>query len=569
MKFLASQLATFLSERQAQQNVRALLKYLAFLVAIILLYAVLFHVIKANVEGERHSWVTGVYWTLTVMSTLGFGDITFQSDIGRVFSIVVLMSGIVLLLIVLPFVFIRHFYAPWLEAPVRLQAPRRVPPETSGHVLICAWDTIAPGLVERLEQRGIPYFVLEGDVARAATLRGEGISVIAGELESCATYQAAQVNRARLVLANCADTTNTNITLTVREVAPEVPIVAVVEDEDSIDILELSGASHVLPLKQRLGEHLANRINAGHAQARIVGRYHDLIIAEFTVRNTPLVGKSIRDTKLREVFGISVVAVWERGRLLPTTPDTPLSNSSVPIAVGTEAQMEKLDELLVIYDTNYNPVLVIGGGKVGSATAHALRRAEIKVHIIDHDESLRGPLAAVADRVFIGDAADRTVLEHAGLAEAPAVLLTTNDDAMNIYLAVYCRRLNPDLRIVSRITRERNLEAIHRAGADFVLSYASLGVETIYSSLVGRESVVLGETLDLFHLPVPPSLSGQTLAESGIGARTGLNVIAIRNNGHVTTNIAPTHLLESGSELVVIGDVRQRHAFSEAFGRAR
>ena len=49
---------------------------------------------------------------------------------------------------------------------------------------------------------------------------------------------------------------------------------------------------------------------------------------------------------------------------------------------------------------------------------------------------------------------------------------------MNIYLAVYCRRLKPDLRIVSRITHERNVEAIHRAGADFVLSYTSLGAET-------------------------------------------------------------------------------------------
>ena len=51
-----------------------------------------------------------------------------------------------------------------------------------------------------------------------------------------------------------------------------------------------------------------------------------------------------------------------------------------------------------------------------------------------------------------------------------SVLLTTNDDAMNIYLAVFSRRLNPGLRIVSRITHERNIDAIHRAGADFMLS---------------------------------------------------------------------------------------------------
>jgi transaldolase / glucose-6-phosphate isomerase len=40
---------------------------------------------QAEREGREHSWITGVYWTLTVMSTLGFGDITFETDLGRLF----------------------------------------------------------------------------------------------------------------------------------------------------------------------------------------------------------------------------------------------------------------------------------------------------------------------------------------------------------------------------------------------------------------------------------------------------------------------------------------------------
>ena len=90
------------------------------------------------------------------MSTLGFGDITFHSDVGRGFSILVLLTGMVLLLVVLPFVFIRFFYAPWLEARVRVQAPTEVPPGTRGHVVICAYDSIAGGLIERLRLRTRP-----------------------------------------------------------------------------------------------------------------------------------------------------------------------------------------------------------------------------------------------------------------------------------------------------------------------------------------------------------------------------------------------------------------------------
>lgn len=58
-------------------------------------------------EGREESWVTGFYWTLTVMSTLGFDDITFESDLGRIFSSIVLLSGIIFMLVILPFTFIK------------------------------------------------------------------------------------------------------------------------------------------------------------------------------------------------------------------------------------------------------------------------------------------------------------------------------------------------------------------------------------------------------------------------------------------------------------------------------
>ncbi len=177
MKFASSQLAYLFRNREARANLGTLLKYVLTLLAIVALYAVLFHVIKGTVEGEQHSWITGFYWTLVVMTTLGFGDITFTSDIGRLFSIVVLLSGVVLLLVMLPFMFITLFYAPWLAARVRLRAPRELPEDVGGHVIITEFDAIAVGLVERLRTEHIPYYVIEPDPTVAARMVGEGISV--------------------------------------------------------------------------------------------------------------------------------------------------------------------------------------------------------------------------------------------------------------------------------------------------------------------------------------------------------------------------------------------------------
>ena len=189
MKFLPSQLAYLTSDPAARGNLRALPKYLAFLGVLVTVYAFLFHVIKLSVENELHSWLTGFYWTLVVMTTLGFGDITFASDTGRVFSIVVLLSGVVFLVVMLPFLFIRLFYAPWLEARVRLRAPRAVPATMRGHVIIAEYDVIAAGFAARLADEGIPYVIIERDPVGAGQLFGDRISVLAGENDTRLTYE--------------------------------------------------------------------------------------------------------------------------------------------------------------------------------------------------------------------------------------------------------------------------------------------------------------------------------------------------------------------------------------------
>ena len=564
MKFSSSQLAYLIGNREARGNLRALLKYILTLVGLISVYAVVFHVIKGSVEGEQHSWITGFYWTLVVMTTLGFGDITFTSDIGRLFSIVVLLSGVILLLVMLPFMFISLFYAPWLEARVRLTAPRQVPAGTTGHVILTEFDAIAVGLVERLKTDQIPYFVIEPDPTVAARMIGEGIKVITGDNDSSLTYQRTNAAEARLLLANCEDTTNTNITITAREIAVNLPIAAIVEEEDSIDVLQLSGATHVLPLKQQLGEYLANRADTSR-DAHIIGTHRGLKIAELPARDTILAGLTVRDTKLREKTGLSVVGLWERGKLRPAFPDSVIHASGVVVLAGTDAQITALKTMMPGDNRIPPPVIIIGAGKVGDAAARALRRKGTEVHAVDRNGVALSLMADEGIKLFPGDAADRKLLEAAGIQTVSSVLLTTNDDAMNIYLAVYCRRLNPGLRIVSRVTHERNVEAIHRAGADFVLSYTTLGVESVMSLLRGYELVVLGEGVELFSVAVPTALRGTRLAQSGIGSKTGMSVVALDRNGTLDTRLTNQTPLDAGATLVMLGSLEQRRTFAELF----
>lgn len=565
MKFLSGHLAYALRDEDLRKNVGALVKYAVFLLVVIAVYSVLFHVIMVQVENQDHSWVTGVYWTLTVMSTLGFGDITFTSDIGRVFSVIVLVSGIILLLIVLPFAFIRYFYAPWLEAQIRGRVPDELPVGTEGHVIFIDWDSVAQDMTSRLEGEGIPYFVLVEDGATATSLHSDGVSVVRGTVDAIQTYERLRVQHARMIVLNRDDLMNTNVALTIRDVAPDVQVVAFAEQEHSVDILELGGCTHVLPLKRILGEQLANRVNGGHAQAHVIGRYRDLLIAEFSVHGTPLVGKTIAESRLREIAGVSILGVWDRSRILPAKPDLELRDLELPVVAGSQAAIDRLNEYLYIYDTNWNPVIILGGGKVGRAAARALKQRGVPVHMVERNPDLVQKIGDLPDQLVIGDAADRDVMRKVGIENAPSVLLTTNRDEANIYLASYTRRISPEAQIVSRITHNRNLPSIQRAGADLTLSYSTLGVESLLSLLHDRPTVLLGQGIGFHDLSCPKSLEGLTLRESRIGARTGLNVIGIEIDGELVTDPQASTTLAPGSTLLAIGTEDQLAAFREVF----
>ncbi|MXX71813.1 MAG: potassium transporter TrkA [Gemmatimonadetes bacterium] len=541
-----------------------LLRFGVLLALVVALFSVTFHVLMAH-EGQRHDWFTGIYWTLTTMTTLGYGDIVFQSDLGHVFSMLVLITGVILLLIVLPFAFIRFFYAPWLEAQLKTRVSTRVPHHLAGHVIICNYDAQADELVEQLTHAGIGSVVIESDPVRAASMHADRVPVVRGELGARATYENCAFERARLLLANSTDVINTNIVLTAREVSERVPIVATAVSPKAEAVLELAGANQVVLTTRRLGRHLANRVPVGSVRALTVGRYREVSIAEFPIRNTRLGGLTLRDAKVRTQTGVTVFDVAKRGHLEPGLPDTDLREDCIGLAVGSPRQVRALSGYLGGNVTGAGRAVVIGGGPVGCQVARALERRGAAVRIVERDPQLRESIAEVTTDVLIGDMTDDRVIKRAGIRTAASLVLTSNDDATNIFLAVYCRKLNPDAIIVSRITHPSNVEAIHRAGADFAVSDSQIKIQSVLAAVRGTEPMILGEGLDMFTAEVPRSLEGTPLLDSGILARTGLAVVAIEGNGVVDPHPRPERELSRGERVLFVGTASQRDEFERVF----
>ena len=560
LKLFNSHASTFFASRRAKTNIRKLIKFIALLALMYISYSILFHFI-ALYEGQTHSWLTGFYWVLVTMSTLGYGDIIFYTDLGRFFSMLVIISGIFFLLVLLPFTFIEFFYAPWMKAMNQARAPKELDPMIKDHVIITQLNAVTEALIRKLISYKINYVILEPDLQKALDLADLGYNVINLDPTNFETYKHVNINTARMVVASGSDTVNTNVTFTAKEYNPHVKVVSSASMADSVDILQLAGADHVLQLGEILGRSLARRTIGGNARVHVIGYIDDLVIGEATVQETPLIGKTLIDSKLRESTGVTVVGMWERGKFKQPLPESVITAETVLVLAGSVKQLRNYDELVSIYNVSDKPVIIIGAGRVGRAAAKSLEDRLIDYRIIDKDPSR----IQKSGKYILGDAADRNVLKKAGLGESHTVLITTHSDDVNIYLTIYCRQLYPDLQIISRATYEKNINTLHRAGADFIMSYASMGANTIFNILEGQDVLILAEGLNIFNHKVNENLAGKTLIESDIRNNTGCTVMAINRNGKMEINPLPDQTIYENEELILIGSSEGETKFTERY----
>ncbi|MEO6987745.1 MAG: NAD-binding protein [Aquihabitans sp.] len=551
---------SYLSGASRRGNMRLVGALVSVFLVLIALFTVIFHVLMAR-EGRQHSWATGIYWTFTVMSTLGFGDVTFESDAGRLFSVVVLISGALFILVLLPFVFIQFVFMPWVAWRDANRAPRKVADDVSGHIVLVGTDPVAEAVIRRAVHAGVPYVVIESDPTTALARFDEGTTVMIGDPDHPDTYRAARVEHAALVTASMADTTNTNIAFTVREISADVPIVATARNPESADILTLAGCNEVLKLGEILGRAMAERVLGRDARSQMIGRFGNLRIAEATASHPDLVGRTLRESQIGARVGVNVVGTWQRGIYQPADPAMIVEDGAALILAGTDAQLTAYDDAFSLGKHQASPVVVIGAGRVGRAAGKMLGEAGFPWKVVEKLEGrIRDP-----EHYVLGDAADIEVLQEAGIDDAIAAVITTHDDDVNVYLTIYCRRLRPDLQIISRANLERNVATLHRAGADGVLSAASLGASLVWNAMGVDDTLVVTEGLEVFRCPVPSSIAGLTIGQSNVRETTGCTVLAVSVGDDSTVNPSVDHKLPIGGEIVVIADPEAQERFAHRF----
>ena len=562
MKEIIQSIPSAFKQRSKKKNVARFLRFGLVLVLFVFCYMQVYaKLMSEELGGVAIGWVESFYWVLTTMSTLGYGDITFRGDSGRLFSMVVMFTGVFYLFIVLPFVFMEFLYKPFMEYQTGARVARRFEPVKQKHVILTHYDSISHVLMDKLTHFGYPFVLIVSSIKEALRLHDMGFPIMLGNLDENETFEDASIQNAAMVVTTDEDIRNVNIAFRARDSSPDLTIVSTCNKTTSEEVLSLAGATHVIRPAQQMGRFLSRRICCTDNATHIIGSFDEVLIAEATIHGTPLVGQNLRDAMLRESYGVNVVGMWERGHFELPNPSTMLNNHTVLLLAGTEETFANYDKDFGNFKTNNAPVIIIGAGRVGRETAKALDEGNIPYRVIESDEKK----ASMVSNCILGDASDKSVLERAGINKSPALIITSHNDETNIYLTIYGRKLRPDIQIITRAFLHRNIEPLHRAGADFVMSQDHMGANTIFNLLNRAEILMVTEGLDVFSQATPKSLVGVKVKDCKITEKTGCSIVAIKGDSGTTITPSPENKFSENGEIILIGDETAEKSFESKF----
>jgi voltage-gated potassium channel len=223
--------------------------------------------------------------------------------------------------------------------------------------------------------------------------------------------------------------------------------------------------------------------------------------------------------------------------------------------------------------------IICGAGRVGRSAARELARRPLPFVVVDTNEAKLQKYSSEGWLTFVGDATLAPVLQELRIEHAKGLVAATTTDAINIYIILTARSLNPKLKIIARASEEDAEKHLITAGADSIVSPYRFAGYRIAQTFIRPNVVDFFDTamnqqrpLEIEEVKVGGGarLAGQTLEASRIRQELGVIVLAIKGeHTPMRFNPPPDEVIHEGDHLIAMGDPEGLRKLEEsALGRS-
>ena len=302
---------------------------------------------------EGWGFFDSLYMVIITLATVGFAEVHPLSFEGRLFTLFVIIFGAVI-----GFYAVSNVIKPIIEGEIRKVFGRRKLEKEikslKNHYLICGFGRMGSYISKELKTKKVPFVVIEKDEYLRERLDREQYLYLYGDATEDEVLITAGVKKARgLVSVVASDADNVYITLTARELNPDLFILARSTDESSERKLIRAGANKVIsPYYMgalRMVQAILRPAVVDFLEIAFHGKSMELQLEEITVKpNSNLIGFSLKEAEILKKLGVIIVAIKESsGKMIfNPSPDIRIKAGDTLITLGEVNNLLRLEKML-------------------------------------------------------------------------------------------------------------------------------------------------------------------------------------------------------------------------------
>jgi len=303
---------------------------------------------------EGWSLFDSLYMVVITLATVGFAETHPLSAEGRLFTIVLIVVWAAMGLYAL-----RSVIQPIVEGEIRKVLGRRKLEKEikklKDHYIICGFGRMGSYISRELQTKAVPLVVIEKDEYLREKLERERHLYLCGDATKDEKILVdAGAERARGLLAVVgSDADNVYITLTARELNPNLLIIARSTDESSERKLIRAGANKVISPYQmgaaRIVQAILRPAVVDFMEITVHGQSMEFQLEELKVKpNSTLIGSSLKEAEIRKKLGVIIVAIKDAAGTMVFNPssDARISQGDTLIALGQIKDLIRLERIL-------------------------------------------------------------------------------------------------------------------------------------------------------------------------------------------------------------------------------
>jgi len=293
-----------------------------------------------------------LYMTIITLATVGFREVHELSPEGKIFTIVLIISGTGIIAYTLS-----SLIQFTLEGQLRKILGRKKLESRIGklrdHYIICGYGRIGHLICREFQSRPTPFVIVEQNPNHIERLEREGYMYVEGDATDDETLQAAGIEHAKgLITAVTSDTDNVYITLTARGLNPKLFILARAGEEGAEKKLMRAGASKVISPytigASRMAQAILRPSVVDFIELATASEHLALQIEEIRIAaDSVLAGKNLINSGIRQSMGIIIVGIKESdGKMtFNPPPEKNIEPNSVLIILGERPAISQLEKI--------------------------------------------------------------------------------------------------------------------------------------------------------------------------------------------------------------------------------